>query len=142
MRIQWRSKTHQPTLGLFGMILVLIAGIAMAGQTLEQRVREYWEARQINDIPTYYHLESAALPGGGLTPDKYRAIAGLPVREVKILNIKVENDQAEVQIEGKIEVGALGWTPQTVTDTWVLVSGEWYRRTPGFDTKPAKSEQP
>lgn len=142
MRIQWQSKTQQPMLALIGIFLVLMAEMAIAGQPLEQRVREYWEARQINDIPTYYRLESAALPGGGLTPDKYRAIAGLPVREVKILNIKVENDQAEVQIEGKIEVGAIGWTPQTVTDSWILINGEWYRRTPGFSPKPAKSEQP
>ena len=129
-------------LALIGIFLALMTEMAIAGQPLEQRVREYWEARQINDIPTYYRLESAALPGGGLTPDKYRAIAGLPVREVKVLNIKVENDRAEVKIEGKIEVGALGWTPQTVTDTWVLVNGEWYRQTPGFSPKLAKSEQP
>lgn len=142
MRIQWRSKTQQPMRALIGVFLVLMAEMAIAGATLEQRVREYWEARQINDIPTYYRLEAAALPGGGLTPDQYRAIAGLPVREVKILDIKVENDRAEVKIEGKIEVGALGWTPQTVTDTWVLINGEWYRRTPGFDAKPAPSKQP
>ena len=142
MRIQRCSNTHQPMRVLIGIFLVLMAGMAAAGATLEQRVREYWEARQINDIPTYYRMESATLPGGGLTPDKYRAIAGLPVRDVKILNIKVENDRAEVNIEGKIEVGALGWTPQAVTDNWVLISGEWYRRTPGFDAKPAPSKQP
>lgn len=142
MRIQWRDKIFTPVRGLFGTILILATGIAIAETTLEQRVREYWEARQLNDIPTYYRLESAALPGGGLTPDKYRVILGLPVREVKILNIKVDNDNAEVQIEGKVEIGALGWTPQAMTDSWVLINGEWYHRTPGFDAKSAKPDQP
>lgn len=132
MRIQWCIKALGSGLGLGGVLLTLTMGGALADATLEQRVREYWEARQINDIPTFYRLEAAALPGGGLTPDQYQRIVGLPVRDVKILQIKVEDGKAEVQIEGKVEVGALGWTPQTTTDSWILVDGQWYRQTPGF----------
>ncbi|MCC6134673.1 MAG: hypothetical protein IT491_04755 [Gammaproteobacteria bacterium] len=133
MLIQSRIDVNRLVSVLGGIILALTGWTALAaGEVLEQRVRQYWEARQINDILTYYHLESATLPGGKLTPDKYRLAVGLPVRDVKIQNIKVEGDKAEVQLEGKVEVGALGWVPQPLTDVWVLVNGEWYHRTSGF----------
>lgn len=132
MRIQLHAKARGSRLGLGGILLTLTMGGALADANLEQRVLEYWKARQINDIPTFYRLEAAALPGGGLTPDQYQRIIGLPVQDVKILQIKVEDDKAEVQIEGQIEVGALGWTPQIATDLWILVDDQWYRQTPGF----------
>lgn len=132
MLIQSRTDVNKLVSVLGGIILALAGWTALAGEALEQRVRQYWEARQINDILTYYRLESATLPGGKLTPDKYRLAVGLPVRDVKIQNIKVEGDKAEVQFEGKVEVGALGWVPQSLTDVWVLVNGEWYHRTSGF----------
>ena len=133
MLIQSRIDVNRLVSVLGGIILALTGWTALAaGEVLEQRVRQYWEARQINDILTYYHLESATLPGGKLTPDKYRLAVGLPVRDVKIQNIKVEGDKADVQLVGKVEVGALGWVPQPLTDVWVLVNGEWYHRTSGF----------
>lgn len=132
MLIQLHTDANRLISVLGGIILALAGWSALADEALEQRVRRYWDARQISDILTYYHLESAALPGGGLTPDKYRLAVGLPVRDVKIQNIKVEGDKAEVQLEGKVEVGALGWVPQTLTDVWILVNGEWYHRTAGF----------
>jgi hypothetical protein len=132
MLIQLHTDANRLISVLGGVILALVGWSALAGEALEQRVRQYWEARQTSDILTYYRLESATLPGGGLTPDKYHLIMGLPVRDVKIQNIKVEGDKAEAQLEGKVEVGALGWVPQTLTDVWVLVNGEWYHRTSGF----------
>lgn len=101
-----------------------------AGEPLEQRVQRYWTARSANDLPTIYSLESAAQPGGWLTPDQYRQISGLPVREVRIMETKMEGDRASVKLEGKIRVGALGWMPQPLTDEWMLIDSEWYHQTP------------
>ncbi len=100
-----------------------------AGEPLEQRVQRYWAARSANDLPTVYSLESAALPDGWLTPDQYQQVSGLPVREVRIVETKVEGERALVKLEGKVEVGALGWVPQPLADEWVLIDGEWYHQT-------------
>lgn len=100
-----------------------------AGEPLEQRVQRYWAARSANDLPTVYGLESAAQPDGWLTPDQYQQISGLPIREVRIMETKVESERASVKLAGKVEVGALGWMPQPLTDEWVLIDGEWYHQT-------------
>lgn len=101
-----------------------------AGEPLEQRVQRYWLARSINDLPTIYNLESAAQPGGWLTPDQYPQISGLSVRDVRIVETKVEGERALVKLEGKVEVGTLGWMPQPLTEEWILMDGEWYHQTP------------
>jgi hypothetical protein len=110
--------------------LAVTSGAAVAGEPLEQRVQRYWTARSINDVHTVYGLESAARPGGWLTPDQYKQLGGLPVREVKIVETKVEGDKAKVTLAGQVAVGTLGWMPQTLSEEWVLIEGEWYHQTP------------
>lgn len=134
MRIQRTSNTMSTILkcGLaaWGLILAMLANPGIAGEPLEQRVQRYWAARVANDIQTVYSLESAALPGGWLTPDQYKSVGGLPVREVKVLETKIEGDEATAKIQGQVAVGALGWMLQTLEEKWVLVNGEWYHQTP------------
>ena len=110
--------------------LIALMGVAHAGEPLEQRAQRYWDARSVNDIHTVYSLESAARPGGWLTPDKYKQVGGLPVREVKIAGTQVDGDKAKVTLQGQVAVGTLGWMPQTLTEDWVLIEGEWYHQTP------------
>ncbi len=109
------------------------------GESLEHRVQRYWTARSVNDFQTVYSLEAAARPGGWLTPDQYRQLGGLPVREVQILETTVEGERASVKLQGKIEVGAFGWTQQTLTEEWVLIDGEWYHQTPKPHTQEEKN---
>lgn len=131
MQIQ---QTNNGVIQRFLMALVvmsmLTSGVVIASESLEQRVQRYWAARASNDIQTVYSLESAALPGGWLTPDQHRSLGGLPVRDVKILETRIEGDRAEVKIQGQVGVGSLGWMPQTLGSTWVLINGEWYHQTP------------
>ena len=115
---------------MLAMTLAILSGYVIAGESLEQRVQRYWTARAINDLQTLYSLESAALPGGGLTPDQYQRVKGLPVRDVKVLETIVDGDQAKVKIQGQVGVGSLGWVSQTLTENWVLLNGEWYHLTP------------
>lgn len=127
MRIQLNNNLLQ-RLGVAGLLLVLCNSL-LAGEPLEQRVQRYWTARTTNDLQTVYSLESAALPGGWLTPDQYKRLGGLPVRDVKILEKKIEGESAQVKIEGRVAVGSLGWMPQNLEEQWVLVNGEWYHQT-------------
>lgn len=130
MRIRPSSKkTLKSILAASGLILVILSAPLPAGEPLEQRVQRYWAARAANDLQTVYGLESASLPGGWLTPDQYKLLGGLPVREVKILETKIEGDKAIVKIQGQVAVGALGWTLQTLDDKWALINDEWYHQT-------------
>ena len=126
MRIQPSNKA----IARLVMALAVLSGAVVAGEPLEQRIQRYWDARSINDIHTVYSLESAARPGGWLTPDKYKQVGGLPVREVKIVETQVEGDKAKVTLQGQVAVGTLGWMSQTLTEDWVLIEGEWYHQTP------------
>ena len=133
-------------LGLFmGSNLWAAAGPEETKAALEQRVTKYWAARQSRDIKTVYEMESASLPGGWLTLDRAMAVAGLPVRNVKIEELTVEGEQARVRVSGDVLVGTLGWMPQTLKDNWVLINGQWYHETrrPGSpasqDSKPSNS---
>ena len=117
---------------LAGVLLALILPIKpiLADESLEERVRSYWTARSSNDLHTLYNLESAARPGGWLTPDQHQRIGGLPVREVEIVDTKIDGDRAEVKLQGQVAVGSLGWVSQQLTQQWVKIDGTWYHQTP------------
>lgn len=123
------NKILKFLLAASGPVLAIFSTLLLAGEPLEQRVQRYWAARAANDLQTVYGLESASLPGGWLTPDQYKLLGGLPVREVKILETKIEGDKAIVKIQGQVAVGALGWTLQTLDDKWALINDEWYHQT-------------
>lgn len=134
MRI--RRLTKRANLFLQGILLAGVLALvppiapAMAGEALEERVQSYWTARSSNDLHTLYNLESAARPGGWLTPDQYQRIGGLPVREVEIVDTKIDGDRAEVKLQGQVAVGSLGWVPQQITQQWIRIEDAWYHQTP------------
>lgn len=123
------NKILKFLLAASGPVLAIFSTLLLAGEPLEQRVQRYWAARAANDLQTVYGLESASLPGGWLTPDQYKRLGGLPVRDVKILETKIEGNAAIVKIEGRVAVGTLGWMPQTLDEKWVLINDEWYHQT-------------
>jgi hypothetical protein len=96
---------------------------------LRERVERYWAARQVRDVRTLYELESAARPGGWLKLENAMSLIGLPVRNVKIQEVKIEGERAMTRISGEVMIGTLGWTPQTLEDLWVLIDGLWYHQT-------------
>lgn len=96
---------------------------------LRQRVERYWSARQARDVKTIYELESAAQPGGWLKLENAMSLQGLPVRKVKIEEIRIEGEKAATKISGEVNVGTFGWTPQTLQDSWVLLNGQWFHET-------------
>lgn len=96
---------------------------------LRERVEKYWAARQARDVRTLYELESAAQPGGWLQLENAMSLLGLPVRNVKILEVQIDEERAMTRISGEVAVGTLGWTPQTLRDYWVLLDDQWYHET-------------
>lgn len=97
--------------------------------TLRERVERYWAARQVRDVRTLYELESAAQPGGWLKLENAMSLMGLPVRNVKLQEVRIEGERAVTKISGDVMIGTLGWTPQTLEDPWVLLDGQWYHET-------------
>lgn len=99
-------------------------------KSLRERVERYWEARQSRDVRTLYELESASRPGGWLKLEHAMALQGLPVRKVKIDEVRIEGEKGITRVSGEAMIGTIGWTQQTITDPWVLLDGQWYHETP------------
>lgn len=96
---------------------------------LRQRAERYWAARQARDVRTLYEMESAAQPGGWLKLEEAMSLQGLPVRKVKIEEVRIEGEKAKIKISAEVMVGTFGWTPQTTQDPWVLLNGQWFHET-------------
>ena len=114
-----------------GVLLGLVAcseGPSSA-RALEQRAKQYWDARETRDLLTQYKLEAAAQPGGWLTPDKIEAVTGMPVRGVQVKEVKIDGDKAVVTVSAKVLVGQMGWVAQDTKDRWVLLNDGWYHQT-------------
>ena len=98
-------------------------------KVLKERVDRYWEARQARDIRTLYDLESAARPGGWLKLENAMSLQGLPVRKVKVEEVKIEGEKGFTRISAEVSIGTLGWIRQTIEDPWILLDGQWYHET-------------
>ena len=98
-------------------------------KVLKERVDRYWEARQARDIRTLYDLESAARPGGWLKLENAMSLQGLPVRKVKVEEVKIEGEKGFTRISAEVNIGTLGWIRQTIEDPWILLDGQWYHET-------------
>lgn len=96
---------------------------------LQQRVERYWAARQARDVRTMYEMESAAQPGGWLKLENAMSLQGLPVRKVRVEAVNIEAGQGKARISGEVLIGTMGWVPQTLEQTWVLIDGQWYHET-------------
>ncbi len=129
LNIQTISRVLFLILGLLTLNVFAAEGQQDVKAALEQRVTKYWAARQSRDTRTLYEMESAARPGGWLTPDKAGVVSGLPVRNVKIEEITVDGERATVRVNGDVMVGTMGWWKQNLEDAWVLIDGQWYHDT-------------
>ena len=98
-------------------------------KVLKERVDRYWEARQARDVRTLYDLESAARPGGWLKLENAMSLQGLPVRKVKVEEVKIEGEKGFTRISAEVSIGTLRWIRQTIEDPWILLDGQWYHET-------------
>jgi len=96
---------------------------------LQERVERYWAARQARDVRTMYELESAAQPGGWLKLEQAMSIQGLPVRKVKVEEVRIEGEKGMTRISAEVMIGTIGWMRQSIEDPWVLLNGQWYHET-------------
>ncbi|MBK7983788.1 MAG: hypothetical protein IPP10_04015 [Candidatus Competibacteraceae bacterium] len=98
-------------------------------KALRERIERYWEARQSRDVKTLYELESASRPGGWLKLEHAMGLQGMPVRKVKVEDARIEGDKGITRISAEVMIGTIGWTKQTIADSWVLLDGQWYHET-------------
>jgi len=96
---------------------------------LQERVERYWAARQSRDVRTLYDLESAAQPGGWLKLEQAMSLQGLPVRKVKIEEVRIEGEKGITRVSAEVMIGTMGWMRQAIEDPWVLLNGQWYHET-------------
>ena len=96
---------------------------------LQERVERYWAARQARDVRTLYELESAARPGGWLKLEQAMSLQGLPVRKVKVEEVRIEGEKGITRISAEVMIGTMGWMRQAIEDPWVLLDGQWYHET-------------
>lgn len=102
---------------------------SQANASLLERATQYWEARELNDLHTAYALESAALPGGWLTP-MIMSRQGLAMRNVTLELVELSDDLAQFRVNANVEIGSMGFMPQEAMDFWIKIDNRWYRRTP------------
>ena len=57
------------------------------------------------------------------------SLQGLPVRKVRVEAVNIEAGQGKARISGEVLIGTMGWVPQTLEQTWVLIDGQWYHGT-------------
>jgi hypothetical protein len=122
-----------------GLLVALLGGFpAWADQTqaLRERAERYWEARRLNDLVTEYQLESGSLPEGGLTPDRFVGLVNnrnqlIRDQNARITDVTVRDDEGEVTLLVDRVFVRWGSTKkdQVVKEKWLLLEGEWYRRT-------------
>ena len=56
-------------------------------------------------------------------------LQGMPVRKVKVEDARIEGDKGITRISAEVMIGTIGWTKQTIADSWVLLDGQWYHET-------------
>lgn len=131
------SKAAVPATGQAATLEEPKAAVSATGQAaipeqlnvLKERVDRYWAARQARDVRTLYDLESAARPGGWLKLENAMSLQGLPVRKVKVEEVRVDGEKGMTRISAEVMIGTLGWMQQAIEDPWVLLDGQWYHET-------------
>ncbi|MEZ5591182.1 MAG: hypothetical protein R3F53_10940 [Gammaproteobacteria bacterium] len=112
--------------------IVCIVPFAQADQSLEQRVRAYWDAKVSGDAVLAYEYE--VVKANGTVPlSKYvRGTGKLIYEEVAVLNVEVvAPEQAIALLEMQIVVpGMMEPLTTKLKDSWVEIDGKWYHSPP------------
>jgi hypothetical protein len=96
---------------------------------LLERAERYWRARELNDIHTVFELEVAASTRGGWLTPMLMARMGMSIRDVELQLLEIADERATFEVKGMVEVGAMGFVPQTAQDRWIRVDGQWLHET-------------
>lgn len=110
-------------------------------ETLEGRVKGFWEARVAGDNLKAYNYEAYAKTGKMTLQQYLRALS--PVLKYTAYEVKrtVENgDEATVTVDFNyhliVPARAELDLSTTIDERWVRIDGQWYRQVEQQDTKP------
>lgn len=124
-----------------GILSMLVLGCSGQSVSLQERVRDYWEARVKGDVEEAYTLE---VPGTIEKPAYQNKLLKSPIvfRAYTIQSIKEDGDQAEVELRMEYILPGLSRpASSTMLDRWVKVHGRWYHKPPAGDSGTIKEER-
>lgn len=105
-----------------------------SSDTLESRVRQFWDAKVAGDLTKAYALEAASQTGeidlGGYLRKRSPAVR---YREYSIKSISEQGDWANVEVEFSYQLrypraGDISSATRT-RERWLKLNGTWYRET-------------
>jgi len=134
----WRTGIF---LFAISILSVLAWGCERQAVSLEEQVREYWEARIKGDVEQAYALE---VPGALDKPAYLNKLLKSPIvfKAYTIKSIKENGDQAEVELRMEYLLPGLARpASSTMVDEWVKVHGRWYHKPPAGDSGTTKEER-
>ena len=100
-------------------------------EVLRERAQAYWQARVMQDMQTAFSLEDP-LRQKKLSLVGYIRTVGEPgsLYDSKVTTIKIEGDQADVDVDLTYRFAIPPWTNEvmksTLTDDWQKIDGAWY----------------
>ena len=98
---------------------------------VRERAQAYWDARVKDDMVTAYTFEDP-VRRSQLSLNQYvRAIGtGVKMSSAKVWKVKIDGDQADVEIEVEARYMVPGWDKlpagrRTLVDDWQKIDGKW-----------------
>ena len=142
-------RLHRRINGLFFLgscIFLFVFGACSSGrrggaETLEERVKGFWEARIAGNDLQAYNYEAYAKTGK-MTLQKYIQARSPALKYVayEVKKIVEKGDEATVTVDFTyhlvIPARADLDLPTTIDEPWVRIDGQWYRQSEQPDTKP------
>lgn len=102
-------------------------------ESLEARVRAYWQARVAGDLVTMYNYEKIRADGDVSLAQYVRASTSIVYKNAKVLNTEIVGEReavANLIVEYKV-IGLPGEPLKTkYRDSWVKIDGVWYHGKP------------
>lgn len=100
-------------------------------QIVEQRAKEYWQARVAGQFEKAYALSTPAYRKTK-TADQFKMQfgAGVAVKSVEVTKVTCESDKCTTQVKLGVQpamIGAkLGTIDSYLNETWLLEDGQWW----------------
>ena len=108
--------------------MAFIIAVAQSNESLEARIRAYWDAKISGDAVLAYDYEEVKAKGLAPLSRYVRGTGNLNYQNVDVLNIQVISpEKATALLKMQILVpGMREPLSTTVKDHWVQIDGEWY----------------
>ena len=115
-------------------------------QFLENRVRQYWQARAKDDMPTAFEFEDPVRQKRFGVSGYWRSVGGaMRIEDVNVLRVTIcpGGELADARLRMRYEAWITGTKPIRATtyrtDNWQKLDGTWYHV---LDFRPIRAKRP